>query len=391
MVADSYEHLNEPEGYDYSKLHGSRVVILNKVDEPYRSGMNVDSRYDEDIALPSTINVMADHEFDVYYDTLSRYDRSSNLFKISISGKDVPTVKRNEMCFSWTPSAGDSNTTMTVDRLDTLTLQPVETKVVELKVNKKVSSKLTKGILIIGDSITDDNYTAKEVYDLLRADGDININMIGTRGPSDGKHEAHSGWNWDSFLNTSSENPFYDQSSRSINIKKYCSSHGFADIDYFLVNLGTNHITQGKTAYTSTAQLLNVIESAKRFITHLLDPETGFPNCKVAIGLIPTGAEYFFRAYWSSEVFKMSANTLNHAYLEAFDNGAWKQNVVAMALGSYLNRRYAFPHTEEPISSRFNETCITYTDHVHPDARGRRSLADAYYNQIRGWMTEDAS
>lgn len=347
--------------------------------------------FDEDIALPSKIELMEGHEFDIYYDTLSRYDCDSNLFRISVDGKDTMEVKRNSMCFSWTPGASDSNTTMTVRRSNPNTLKTEETKKISLHVNHKLSSSLTKGILIIGDSITDDNYTAKEVYDLLRADGDITVNMIGKRGPSDGKHEAHSGWTWNSFLQKSSSNPFYDQESDSINIRKYCESNGFADVDYFLANLGTNHISQGENTFNSVESLSSVVDSAKKFLTCLLDETTGFPNCKVALALIPTGAEYFFRAYWSSEVFKMSANTLNHAYLEAFDNGAWKPNVTMMALGSFLNRRYAFPHTESPISSRFSETCITYTDHVHPDARGRRSLADAYYNQIRGWMTEDAS
>lgn len=399
LVSDVRTNSDTP--YDENGLWGSYVILFGmRGDEttlipPFPeipSNSFTDYKdYDKDIALPSAINVMADHEFDVYYDTLSRYDCSSNLFKIKVNGKDTPTVKRNAMCFSWTPSDSDSDTVMTIERRNPLDFSVSETKQVSLKVNKKVSSHLTKGILIIGDSITDDNYTAKEVYDLLRADGDITVNMIGTRGPSDGKHEAHSGWNWDSFIAKNSSNPFYDSDSGTINIKKYCSKHGFANVDYFLANLGTNHISQGENAYTSVDQLQHPVDSAKKFLTYLLDETTGFPNCKVALALIPTGAEYFFRAYWSSEVFKMSANTLNHAYLEAFDNGAWKPNVTMMALGSFLNRRYAFPHTESPISSRFSETCITYTDHVHPDARGRRSLADAYYNQIRGWMTEDAS
>ena len=341
----------------------------------------------DDIALPSKVQAMKGHQLVIYKDTLSRYDGRANSYKLSSSGGPVNFDSNgNEMCWKTTPTdTGDSS--VTIQSIGDTYPSDKGKKTFTVHVNDKIAKRITRNIMIIGDSITDDNYTAQEVSNLLKADNDFDFSMVGTRGPADGLHEAHSGWTWWSFLDKNG--PFGNPWS----LKNYVSSNNLQRPHYVLINLGTNHLTQGDTMQTDgNSTIQNTINAAKQFLTKMLDPDTGYSDLRIAIGLICTGAEHFDNyVQWNSQVFKYSANALNHAYLDEFDNGKWNSSVTCFALGSYLNRRYAFPYVEEAVSSRYSEKVIRYQDHVHPNERGRRSLADAYYAQIRGWLSEDAN
>lgn len=343
-----------------------------------------------DIILPNSIDVMEGRQFSLYYDCLSRFENASNLYRI-INSK---SINRNELCLNYTPADGDTDFSMQVVRLDRYLATPQESKNISIKVNHKLGDKLTKNVCLCGDSLVDNGTLATEVYRMLTEDGDCIINQIGTRGPVGGKHEGRGSWSWKTYLEgneyAGKTNAFWDAANQRLDFQKYCSDNGFSGIDYFLIALGTNDVSQGSNTYNTLESVKVFIDRAKQFLEVLLSEDRGYPNCKVGIGLPGIGADYFNLANTNSYIFRKSMNTLNLAYLTNFDAGKWHPNVTCFSHGIMTNRKYAFPYSEGAISDRYNETCRILTNNVHPTTRGYQAWADGYYNKIRGFLTDDS-
>lgn len=343
-----------------------------------------------DLVTPSHWDCMEGRQFSMFFDCLSRHEGRENLYRITNS----KSLARNEYCLNYTPAADDTDFNVNVIRLDEGTMMAAETKAVVVRVHHPLSKPLTKNICICGDSLVDNNYVASEVYRMLAEDGDCVINQLGVRGPVGGKHEGRGSWRWADYLKgadyASKSNAFWDAEKGRLDFQKYCETNGYEDIDYFLIALGTNDVSQGSSLYRTEAQVQKFVDQAKQFIDALLSEETGFPNCKIGIGLCGPGADYSYLAGNSMGIFRKSINTLNLAMIKAFDEGAYHPNVTCFAHGLRTNRRLAFPYSDKPVTDRFTETSRTLTNSIHPSARGYQAWADGYYCQIRAWLEADA-
>lgn len=343
-----------------------------------------------DIVTPSHWDCMEGRQFSMFYDCLSRHEGRENLYRITNSR----SLTRNEYCLNYTPAAGDTSFTVGVVLLDEETMQEKEKKSVQVRVHHPLAAKTAKNICICGDSLVDCNQVATEVFRLLAEDGDCDVTQIGTRGPENGRHEGRGSWTFAKYLTgtdyAGKSNAFWDAEKNRLDFRKYCAKNGYSGIDYFLIALGTNDVTQGSSLYRTEAQVQKFIDQAKQFIDSLLDPEVGFPNCKVGIGLCGPGSDYSFLAGSSMAIFKKSINTLNLALIKNFDEGKYRPNVTCFAHGLRTDRRLAFPYTNKPVTDRCTETSRTLTNSIHPSVRGYQAWADGYYCQIRAWLTEDA-
>lgn len=248
-----------------------------------------------------------------------------------------------------------------------------------------------------------DDYNNVVCYDMDRKflggcfraeDNDCVIHQLGTRGPEGGKHEGRGSWTFARYLADTDyagkTNAFWDKIKGRLDFQKYCETNGYEGIDYFLIALGTNDVSQGTTLYRTEAEVQKFVDQAKQFIDALLDKETGFPNCKIGIGLCGPGSDYSYQCGSSMGIFHMSINTLNLALIKAFDAGKYRKNVTCFAHGLRTDRRLAFPYSDKPVTNRFTETSRTLTNSIHPSGRGYQAWADGYYCQIRAWLTEDS-
>lgn len=367
----------------------TRVAELSDQLNKFEKNTEIDGL--SDIVVPSIIDTMEGRELSLYFANLSRFSDTENLYRIN----NNKSLTRTDDAMFYTPSSNDSDFSTTFIRLNRFTADKQEEKKVLFKVNHKVSGNPVKNVCICGDSLVDNGVLANEVYRMLVEDGDVTINQVGTRGPSGGRHEGRGGWRWSDYLKGSDydgkQNAFWDSANNRLDFKKYCEKNGFDGIDYFLIALGTNDVSQGSTTYNTLESVSTIIENAKTFLSALLSQEYGYPDCKVAIGLSGTGAKYFPSVAASEVIFKKSINTLNIAYLETFDNGKWSPNVTCFSHGIMTNKKYAFPYEEKPLSARYPDvTSCFITNNVHPTAQGYKAWADGYYNKIRGFLTEDS-
>lgn len=348
-----------------------------------------------DIAIPKVLHCMEGRQLSCYYDSLSRFEGSENLYRFTYSTTTAgATITRNELCWNYTPGEDATDFTMTAIRLNRVTAANQETKAITVKVNHPLTKSITKNVCICGDSLVDNKYLAQEVWDMLDEDGDCVINHIGTRGGSGYEHEGRGSWKWATYLQgddySGKSNAFWNTDDDCLDFQWYCKQNGYDGIDYMLIALGTNDISQGSTAYSTFASLATIINNAKQFIDVLLSEDRGYPNCKVGIGLIGPGSDYSYLISSSMYTFRKSSNTLNQLYLSTFDNGAYHENVTCFSHGMMTNRKYAYPYSDKAISDRYSETSRTLTNSIHPSARGYQAWADGYYNMIRGFLTEDA-
>lgn len=353
--------------------------------------VNLDGDDMGDIVTPSHWDCMEGRQFSMFFDCLSRHEGRENLYRVTNS----KSLTRNEYCLNYTPKDTDTDFNVTVIRLDGDTMLEQERKTVQVRVHHPLGQTLRKNVCICGDSLVDCNQVATEVYRMLEEDGDCEINQIGTRGPSNGRHEGRGSWKWKDYLGNTSlagkTNAFWDTETNRLDFQKYCATYGFEGIDYFLIALGTNDVSQGSTLYRTEADVQKFVDYAKEFVDKLLDPEVGYPNCKVGIGLCGPGSDYSYLAGNSMGIFRKSINTLNLALIKAFDEGKYKANVTCFAHGLRTNRRLAYPYSDKPVTDRFEETSRTLTNSIHPSARGYQAWADGYYCQIRAWLEEDAA
>ena len=349
---------------------------------------------EDDIVTPSHWDCMEGRQLSIFFDCLSRHDGKENLYVLA-RGTNAPSLTRNEYCMNYTPTAESTDFSLTVRRLDEDDCHTVSSKPVQVRVHHKLKDKLTKNICICGDSLVDNGSVATEVYRLLAEDNDCVIHQLGTRGSEGGKHEGRGSWTFARYLADADyagkTNAFWDKIKDRLDFQKYCETNGYEGIDYFLIALGTNDVSQGTTLYRTEAEVQKFVDQAKQFIDALLDKETGFPNCKIGIGLCGPGSDYSYQCGASMGIFHMSINTLNLALIKAFDAGKYHKNVTCFAHGLRTDRRLAFPYSDKPVSNRFTETSRTLTNSIHPSARGYQAWADGYYCQIRAWLTEDSS
>ena len=343
-----------------------------------------------DIVSPSHWDCMEGRQFSMFFDCLSRNEGRMNLYRVTNS----KSLTRNEYCLNYTPTAEDQDFDVKIIRLDGTTMVAQESKNVKVRVHHPLKQKTRKSICICGDSLVDCNKVATEVFRLLKEDGDCEAEQVGTRGPVDGKHEGRGSWKWKDYLADTDyagkTNAFWDKEKDRLDFQKYCRTNGFSGIDYFLIALGTNDVSQGSTLYRTEAEVQKFVDYAKEFVDKLLDPEVGYPNCRIGIGLCGPGSDYSYQVNNSMGIFRKSINTLNLALIKAFDEGKYKANVTCFAHGLRTDRRLAYPYSDKPVTDRFTETSRTLTNSIHPSTRGYEAWADGYYCQIRAWLEEDA-
>jgi len=240
-----------------------------------------------------------------------------------------------------------------------------------------------KNIMMVGDSLTDNEYLSQEIFSKLNADGDYIINQIGTRGTI-AKHEGRGGWLWSKYVHEPTyagiTNPFIYNGVLDFN--QYCIDNSFSGLDIVLINLGTNDVSIGKSKVSNT-KINSIITDAKMFIDAIL---SSYPSCKISIGLQAVGAPEFPTADRSANAFRESIGLLNQAYVTNFDNGTYNANVTTHNRHTTIDREWSYVYVDEPISARNANTWRKYTDAVHPQTVGYLQFADSDYSKIRAFL-----
>ena len=348
------------------------------------------NKTDDTLIIPKYIDVVKNHQCTIYRDCMVEYEEKSDyvaFYTFPFNNNAHSTELKNN-CLSFTPTVtGEFD--FRVMTLSENTYKVTSEKTVTVRTTDKASEStgLTKNIMLCGDSLIDANVPVDEVFNLLRADGDYTFNAIGTRGSAGSKHEGRGGWKWDTYLTQTTAggatNAFLYNGS--LDFQQYCIDNGFAGIDYAIISLGTNDIGQG-WHLLKDAEVATIIANAKTFLDALLSETTGFPNCKIALGLPAIGANTFGNPNMNKKWFIRGMQKLNKAYIDTFDNGTYHPNVTTVAHGLWTDREYSYSYENQTISNRIPETVKVHLDAIHPTVQGYKLWADAYYGKLRAFL-----
>lgn len=328
-----------------------------------------------DILLPAYIPVVVNRELNIYSENIISNAYASQVTVImeasgGIHGKDK---------FVFKPTA--AGTTVLKATAKEKGIDTLIKRINLIAVDENAGSGLTKKVLVIGDSKTDNPTKLAELLNLFSNDG-MQIELIGTivETGTDSigntrtvKGEGRSGWGIDDYYNKASyngfTNPFFNSSTSLFDFSYYMTSNGFTGVDYVIIDLGANDTGLiAKNIKTYYDHIINSIRAYNSNIKIILSLQEGHSL------LEPTTAPI--------QQQKIVLNKIVKGLLEWY-SGKESENIYLLPQYVNLDLYNDFPTTQVASSSR-NPTLVTKcTDYTHPSAYGYYKIADMYYYMLK--------
>lgn len=413
-VVYTNEPLTMPDNCHYIRLSGGKAVLSTfhftgtekDLQELLQREVQI-TKDEEDapantFAIPAFLDCVIGRDNDIFLDGITSEPDNNTVGALLLTGGggDTPTgIVRRENTLRFTPTSASVNQRVTFARTDASLNTLFSSAMTFRPVRKDNGSGQERNVCISGDSLVASTTPTTEMYRMLAEDGDFVINQIGTRGSvSTSLHEGRGSWRWASYINPAYETTQFAGTTNAfmnggkLDFKAYMTKN-FAslsrkEIDYFIMALGTNDVTQGSSLVTQ-AKINQIIADAKTFIDAFFDETTGFPNAKFAVGLPGCGAPHFPYCNTRGDVFKRSIQLLNQAYINTFDNGKYHPNVTCVMHGAYIDRWNTYPYVDEPINDITPDVMIRkFTNAAHPTNNGYKQWGRGYYGKIRAFLND---
>lgn len=240
---------------------------------------------------------------------------------------------------------------------------------------------LLRKVMFIGDSITAEGTYVKQVHDLFATDVS-NIELVGTLGGENNKHEGRGGWSAKKYCTTNeyngSTNAFLNPLTNKFDFSYYMNSNSFDGVDIVFINLGINDLSENPY---SDSDYLNIIRYYKEMINSI---KSYNPNVKILCGLciLPANYEYNVSSLGQTDYSKKD----RQLFIEKLQIGL---NGLVDAFVPYflcIDTENDFPTELRDIDAYNQDKVIYCTDITHPKRSGYMKLGDMSYNYIKHMM-----
>ena len=250
---------------------------------------------------------------------------------------------------------------LTVSLYDKTTL--IKSFKTSIKVNNAYSG--TKNVMLIGDSFINQNIITDQLLTL-----GTKINLVGTLGSGNNKHEGRSGWTTGHYINDASRNlitnAFYNN---GFDFKHYMTTQNITSLDSVIFNLGTNDIFNFKNDEALIAACQTFIQNFKTMINSI---KAYNANIKVAINLTPSGngSEQKFAEQ------KLTGQLNQNSWRYDYNTKLWVNELIK----SFDKSETTLIATNAVIDNR-----VDIADHIHPNEIGYRKMGDAIINYLNSF------
>ena len=357
-IAIAYEH-NENETSLYSLYVDDENLNYNL----YKDNANAQ------IILPNKFKMVQNQKMCFYYQNCTRYANTDNFAIKNITNSNI---SNNRLSYFNKSATGNYNCTYQIKNNNQLNnVSNLYSKNFEIEVlDKNVGQGLTKKVLFIGDSLTQNGIYGQRILDLFNDDV-MNVEFIGTRGTGNNKNEGRSGWSTSTYANEQSDeyftNPFYNPSTQHFDFTYYMTQNNFTNVDYVFINLGTND--RGHNQNDIINNLTLMINSIKNYDN----------NIKIGLWLPPTrGITSDVDVSILNELF--DTLQINKLFIDTY----LSSNDVYL-IPVYTNVNPYDDYTIEKIDISDNNTYyVDYSSNkVHPKETGYYHIGDVLYAWIK--------
>ncbi len=240
-------------------------------------------------------------------------------------------------------------------------------------------SGLSKSVLIIGDSLTEQHDAIANDLETMFADDAMNVTFIGTQGSGTAKHEGRSGWSAEIYTNNATydgkTNPFWNPGTSEFDFSYYMTQNNFSGVDYVLIDMGSNSIDSDPE---------DIIEAYDTMIDSIRAYDS---DIRIGIWLPPVRAVTEFQS-----TLKRGNQSLevNRILIEEYDKReAEKLYVIPVYFNLDPYHDYKFVTVQ--VSERNTMTVQTVEDFLHPALVGFQKLADVLFGYIKYFGQLDES
>lgn len=327
-----------------------------------------------ELLLPSEIPAAVGREINIYFDNLLVED--ADRYYIDV----ICEVGRHQN-ERWTfvpEAAGTYPLTVGLYRDPTTPVASVETVVT-------VSDTTTTGrapalpvtALFIGDSTTAAGLYTEELLRLFASDS-RRIELIGTRGEGDNRHEGRGGWTMDLYYQDK-DSPFVFNSV--FNFARYMEANGYRQLDYVGIHLGINDMF----APTGDDDVRRLIETKLPMLERMLDSIHEYnPSTIVGVMLAIPPSRYqdsFGNNYGAGQTrwrYKRNILLWNKEVMARF--GKRRQGGIQLVpINVNLDTVHGMMSEQTPANSRSSRLVTRQSDGVHPSREGYAQMADVVY------------
>lgn len=340
-----------------------------------------------EIILPPKIYALAGQELNIYYDNI--INGKDTEFDFSVLAYLPGQVLQNR--YKLIPAeVGTKSITISAYKYNT----EVAAATTDVVISSSTTGEgVTKKILIIGDSTTDNDTVSTVVQKLLEnfTNDAMNIEAIGTKGTGVYKHEAKSGATIDTFTTDNADNPFWNPATQALDFSYYLTQNSLNAPDYVILNLGINDEIGAIADHNAEWAADKVIQGYNSLIACI---KAHSPAIKIGVALtIPP-------CYWQDAFGKTYGNVyyrwrhkrnifiLDKKLINAFKNKE-ADGIYLVPIYTNIDTRYNYGLEENPVNARNPRTIESpaewYT--VHPDTPGYWQIADVYWFWLKSFET----
>ena len=352
--------------------------------------------------FPATLYICGGQEMNIYYKNMIRYFNTDAIHRIVPASSYSGAFPEGTYRAKYTPPNNEERDFRM--RIYYYLYNTYQRNLIsdwcDVKVVPRDSGAgLTKTVLFIGDSITDNgnfNRLCMRIYDLFQADltadsGAMKINFIGTRDTdTNAPNEGYGGWRFYTFVHCANgsddppcnnyvANPFYNPSTHVFDFSYYMAQNNFSGVDYVFINLGTND--QRHDEYSSDE---NIIANANIMINSI---KTYNPDVRIGLWLPPLRGQ----ATNANRAYIDSAMHIPLLYMANFSGMELSDNLYLIPAYLNVDPDHDYVITMVDVSadnSQYQETYIA--DTVHPSEAGSKKLGDVEYSYIKYFGYLDA-
>lgn len=167
---------------------------------------------------------------------------------------------------------------------------------------------------------------------------------------------------------------------------------GAADrMDVAFVMLGVNDCSgvaiQPDSAREQSLDLL--LAQCRTLVAAILDPECGYPGCRVVLALTPIGCntpEAYAGGLEFMTRYEAAVRGLWERLLREFDGNPAHPRVRVAIAGLMADRDLGYSKAERRVDG---EIRLVHNNAVHPNETGYRQSAAACYSTLRGWLADE--